>query len=477
MTGKAFTPRSGLPKGGMARNDKTMTVQAITPGCAGGLPFAYGSRHLVDLCVKRWSGGMESAVFRRAVRAGFAVTLLASSGLALAAGGDEVGLKPVTVEDKEYRFDSAEQHGISARVIARGLSHIYSLAFLPEGDALVVERGSRLRLLRRATSERPELATDAIGGVPEYSRQEHVHPDDVLGIQDIALDPGFSSNRLIYFTYNKPIGFDVKAGRLTVSSVLARARLDGMRLVEMKDLMLGEPVIGAGGSRIQFGRDGLVYVSVGALSTGDIMSAQRVDNIYGKVLRLNADGTPAAGNPFARHKGARPEILTYGHRDPLGLAIDPRSGVLLASEHGPQGGDELNQILPGRNYGWPVSTYGTEYGGSPLPQTPVKAGTQGPMMVWLPAIAPSGISFYSGDKFAHWKNNLFIASARRGQINGTGALIRVVFNENLQEMRQEVLLDGLHQRFKDVRQGPDGLLYAATDEDDAVIIRLSPLAE
>jgi glucose/arabinose dehydrogenase len=124
-----------------------------------------------------------------------------------------------------------------------------------------------------------------------------------------------------------------------------------------------------------------------------------------------------------------------------------------------------------------VSTYGTEYGGSPLPQTPVKAGTQGPMMVWLPAIAPSGISFYSGDKFAHWKNNLFIASARRGQINGTGALIRVVFNENLQEMRQEVLLDGLHQRFKDVRQGPDGLLYAATDEDDAVIIRLSPLAE
>ncbi|MBB4613969.1 PQQ-dependent sugar dehydrogenase [Novosphingobium taihuense] len=420
---------------------------------------------------------MGAAVFRRVVEAGFAVTLLASSGVAQAAGEEEVGLKPVAVEDREYRFDSAEQHGVSARVIARGLSHLYSLAFLPDGDALLVERGSRLRLLRGAISDKPDLVADGLGGVPDYSRQEHVHPDDVLGIQDIALHPGFASNRLIYLTYNKPMAFDAKAGRLTVATILARARLDGMRLVEMKDLMTGEPVIGAGGSRIQFGRDGLVHVSVGALSTGDIMSAQRVDNIYGKVLRLNDDGTPASGNPFARRKGARAEILTYGHRDPLGMAIDPQGGALLASEHGPQGGDELNQILPGRNYGWPISTYGNEYGGSPLPHAPVKAGTQGPNMVWLPAIAPSGIAFYSGERFARWKNNLFIASARRGQINGTGALIRVVFNDKLQELRQEVLFDGLHQRFKDVRQGPDGLLYAVTDEDNAVVLRLAPAPE
>lgn len=420
---------------------------------------------------------MGAGIFRSVVGAGFVVSLLASAGTVHAAGEEEVGLKPVPVEDKDYRFDSAEQHGVSARVIARGLSHIYSLAFLPGGDALVVERGVRLRLLRGATSDKPELVAEGIGGLPDYSKQDHVHPDDVLGIQDIALHPAFASNRMIYFTYNKPVAFDAKAGRLTVSSVLARARLDGMRLVEMKDLMTGEPVIGAGGSRIQFGREGLVYVSVGALSTGDIMSAQRVDNIYGKVLRLNDDGTPAAGNPFARRKGARAEILTYGHRDPLGLAIDPQTSALVASEHGPQGGDELNVILPGRNYGWPVSTYGNEYGGSPLPHAPVNAGTEGPTMVWLPAIAPSGIAFYSGDKFPHWKNNLFITSARRGQINGTGALIRVVFNDKVQELRQEVLLDGLHQRFKDVRQGPDGLLYAVTDEDSAVVVRLSPAAE
>jgi glucose/arabinose dehydrogenase len=417
---------------------------------------------------------VDLVVFKRWTITCLGASLLAITSAAHAAEEEEVGLKVVAIGDGEYYFDSAEQHGVSAQVVARGLSHIYSIAFLPGGDALVVERGVRLRLLRGATSERPELLADAISGVPDYSKQDHVHPDDVLGIQDIALHPDFSRNGLVYFTYNKPLAFDAKAGRLTVSSILARARLDGMRLGDVKDLMVGEPVIGAGGSRIQFGKDGMVYVSIGALSTGDIMSAQRVDNIYGKVLRLREDGTPAPGNPFLNRKGARPEILTYGHRDPLGLAIDPRSGALLASEHGPQGGDELNLILPGRNYGWPTSTYGNEYGGSPLPHEPVKAGTKGPMMVWLPAIAPSGIAFYAGDRFPLWKNNLFITSARRGQINGTGALIRVVFNDKLQELRQEVLLDGLHQRFKDVRQGPDGLLYTVTDEDDAAVIRLLP---
>ncbi|MBB3859340.1 glucose/arabinose dehydrogenase [Novosphingobium hassiacum] len=403
--------------------------------------------------------------------------VVALSSPALCADVEEVGLRPVPVADAPYSFDSAEQHDIRVQVIARGLAHGYSLAFLPGGDALIVERGARLRLLRGATSAKPELLPTAIAGVPDYSVQDHLHPDDVLGIQDIALHPQFASNGLIYFTYNKPITFDAKAGRLTVSSILASARLDGMRLTSVKDIMVGEPVIGAGGSRIQFGADGVVFVSVGALSTGDIMSAQRLDNIYGKVLRLRLDGSIPADNPFFGRKGARAEILTYGHRDPLGLAIDPRSGALIASEHGPQGGDELNHIQPGRNYGWPTSTYGNEYGGSPLPHAPVAPGTQGPMMTWLPAIAPAGIAFYDATRFAHWKNNLFIASARRGQINGTGAIIRVVFNDKLQELRQEVLLDSLHQRFKDIRQGPDGLLYALTDEADSIVVRLAPSAE
>lgn len=404
-------------------------------------------------------------------------SLAALSGSALASDVEEVGLRPVVIDQAEYRFDSAEQHGITVQVIARGLVHGYSLAFLPGGDALIVERGVRVRRLRGATSAKPELLSTAIAGIPDYTGQDHLHPDDVLGIQDIVLHPQFARNGQIYFTYNKPVGFDATAGRLTVSSILASARLDGMRLAGMKDLVVGEPVIGAGGSRILFGADGLVYASIGALSTGDIASAQRLDNIYGKVLRVGQDGSIPADNPFFGQKGARPEILTYGHRDPLGLAIDPRSGELLASEHGPQGGDELNHILPGRNYGWPDSTYGNQYGGSPLPHAPVAPGTQGPIMTWLPAIAPSGISFYDATRFGQWKNNLFITSARRGQINGTGAIIRVVFNDQLQELRQEVLLDGLHQRFKDIRQGPDGLLYALTDEDNSIVVRLAPAAE
>ncbi len=238
-------------------------------------------------------------------------------------------------------------------------------------------------------------------------------------------------------------------------------------------MLVGAPAIGVGGSRILFGEDNVVFVSVGGLSTGDMESSQRIDNIYGKVLRIRPDGTIPGDNPFVKVKGARPEIYTFGHRDPLGLAFEKASGSVIASEHGPQGGDEVNRILPGRNYGWPDYTYGVEYGGSPLPTTPVGPDTEPPIMVWIPAIAPAGITLYDGDKIPAWKGNLFIASARRGEIDGTGALIRVVFNDNLQEIRQESLLQGLHQRFKDVRQGPDGLLYALTDEIDSVLLRIS----
>jgi len=387
----------------------------------------------------------------------------------------EVGIMPVTVGPGPYYFDTAEQHDIRVDILARGLAHGYSLAFLPNGDALIVERGVRLRLLRNAIGERPTLVDTLVVGVPDFSGSQHIDPDDVLGIQDVALHPDFAKNQLIYYTFNRPVGFDAQAKRLYVATVLARARLQGLRLVDAQDLVVGESVHGAGGSRILFGQGNVVYVSVGALSSGDIDSAQRTDNIYGKVLRVRTDGTIPDDNPFVRVKGARGEIYTFGHRDPLGLAIEPGSGNVMASEHGPQGGDEINRILPGRNYGWPRYTYGTEYGGSPLPTAPVGPNTEPPIMIWIPAIAPSGIAFYGGDKIPAWKNSLFVASARRGEVNSTGALIRVVLNDKLQETRQESLLDGLHQRFKDVRQGPDGLLYALTDEDDSVLMRISPV--
>lgn len=387
----------------------------------------------------------------------------------------EVGITPAAVGAGPFQYDTAEQHDIRVDILARGLAHGFTVAFLPDRDVLIVERGARLRLLRNATGPSPELVTTPISGVPDFGGTAHAVPDDMLGLQDVALHPDFQKNQLLYYTYNRPAGFDAPSGRLRVATVLARARLQDMRLVEAKDILVGEPVQGAGGSRILTTNDKRVYVGVGALSRGDLEAAQRTDNIYGKVLRVDADGKIPDDNPFVQEKGARREIYSLGHRDVLGLAIDPRSGAIIGSEHGPQGGDEINHILPGRNYGWPRYTYGTEYGGSTLPTNPVGPGTEPPLTIWMPSIAPSGIAFYDADKIPAWKNNLFIASARRGQINGTGALIRVVLNEKLQEVRQEVLLDGLRQRFKDVRVGPDGLLYALTDESDSLLLRISPV--
>jgi glucose/arabinose dehydrogenase len=422
-------------------------------------------------------GNSKSSIsrVRRAACLSAAVLLAAAlSAPVIGAEPKEVGLEPVPVGEGPFYYDTAEQHGIRVDVLARGLARGYSFAFLPNGDALIVERGVRLRLLRNATGPKPELVATPVAGAPDFSSSENIHPDDVLGIQDVALHPNFANNQLLYYSYNRPVSYDASAKRLNVATVLARARLKGLQLADAEDLLVGEAAIGVGGTRILFGKDNEIFFSVGGLSTGDIESVQRTDNIYGKVLRVRANGTIPDDNPFVNVKGARAEIYTLGHRDPLGLAFERQSGSLIASEHGPQGGDELNRILRGGNYGWPKYTYGVEYGGSPLPTTPVGPGTEPPVMIWMPAIAPAGIAFYDGDKIPAWKDNLFIASARRGEVNGTGGLVRVVFNDRLQELRQETLLGDLHQRFKDVRQGPDGLLYALTDEAESVLLRIGP---
>jgi glucose/arabinose dehydrogenase len=419
-------------------------------------------------------------VFRRSsIRGAAWLASVAAIGMVhshSASSAESIGIEPVRVGAGPYHYDTAEQHDIRVDVLARGLEHAYSLAFLPNGDALVVERGTRLRLLRNVTDAKPMLVAEPVAGAPNFTDNKQVSPEDVLGLQDVALHPQFAKNRLVYYTFNRPVSFDAVAKRLRATTVLARARLDGMKLVDARDLIVGEAVQDSGGSRILFGKDNIVYVSVGAVSRGDIQTAQRTDNIYGKVLRVRDDGSIPEDNPFFKTAGARAEIYSLGHRDPLGIAIDPRTGNLIVSEHGPLGGDEINRILPGRNYGWPTYTYGTDYEGSPLPRVPVGPDTEPPAMIWMPAIAPSGIAFYDADKIPAWKNNLFVASARRGEIDRTGSLVRVVLDAKLQEVRQEQLLLNLHQRMKDVRQGPDGLLYVLTDEDDSVLIRISPVS-
>jgi glucose/arabinose dehydrogenase len=202
--------------------------------------------------------------------------------------------------------------------------------------------------------------------------------------------------------------------------------------------------------------------------------AQDSNTVYGKVLRLLEDGKVPADNPFAGKAGVRPEIYSLGHRDQLGLTIHGPSGAVIAAEHGPNGGDEVNVILPGRNYGWPKFTFGRSYEGPRMGDSPVAAGIEPPLVIWIPSIAPTGLTFYTGDRLAAWKGNLFVGSARRGEVPRTGGLERVVVNDKLEELRRETLLSELHQRIRDVRQGPDGLLYVLTDEDDGALLRIEP---
>ena len=192
------------------------------------------------------------------------------------------------------------------------------------------------------------------------------------------------------------------------------------------------------------------------------------------MLRVREDGSIPKDNPFVGRSGARPEIYSYGHRDQLGLTVQASSGTVLAAEHGPNGGDEVNLILPGRNYGWPLVSFGRAYDGPRISDSPVAEGVEQPLVLWLPSIAPTGLTFYEGDRYPAWKGNLFVGSARRGEVPRTGGLERVVLNGKLEELRRETLLTELHQRIRDVRQGPDGLLYVITDEDDGALLRLEP---
>lgn len=378
----------------------------------------------------------------------------------------QIGIAPVTL-DGSYTFDTAEQHGIRVSVVAHGLPHPFSLAFLPNGDALVTERGGRLRLVRGATGSNPVLEPQPVAGIPEQPAFR------TGGLHEIALHPQFAANGLVYFTFNKAgeAAAGGPPGQRQSAVALFRARYDGKSLSDVREIFTGEWQNGASGSRLAFGPDGAIYMTTGAPFD---MKAQSADNVYGKVLRLNADGGVPKDNPFANRSGARGEVFSLGHRDQLGLTVHAQTGQVLSAEHGPNGGDEVNVIMPGRNYGWPTVTFGRDYEGPRLTESPVAPGIEQPLLLWIPSIAPTGMTFYTGDRLPAWKGNLFVGSARRGEIPQTGGLERIVVNEKLEELRRERLLTELHQRIRDVRQGPDGLLYVITDEDDGAVLRIEP---
>ncbi len=383
-----------------------------------------------------------------------------------------VGIAPVTLTQHEYVFDTAEQHRLRVTVVARGLPHPFSVALLPDGDALISERGGALRLLRNALGKPGSptvLEAQPVPGLPPIET-----PFRLAGLHDLALDPDFAQNGQVFFTFNLPgtpvTGADGKSGRPQARMAVMRGHFDGKALSDVRQIFVGKSAT-ASGSRLTFGADGMLYISIGA-AFGD--AAQHLDNTVGKVLRITPDGHIPPDNPFVKRPGAEPSIYTYGHRDPLGLTVHPVSGALLNAEHGPNGGDEVNLVLSGHNYGWPLVTFGRDYNGAELSASPVAPGVDAPLLVWLPSIGPSGLLVYSGERFPAWKNNLFVGSVRRGEVPRTGGLERVVLNDKMQDLRRETLLTQLHQRIRDVRQGPDGLIYVLTDEDDGALLRLSP---
>jgi len=397
-----------------------------------------------------------------ALLAGAALTAATASGQPAA-----IGFSPADTGNGPFEFETAEQDGIRVEAVVSGFRRPFSLAFLPDGDALISERGIGLRLVRDATGSRGRTAlVDApVSGGPARGSGRSG------GLHDVVPHPEFASNRYLYYTYNAD-GPPTADGEATYAVTLARARYADGALSDNRVLFSGEAVPNASGSRIAFAPGGYLFMTTGA-PFGD--EAQRLDNVYGKILRLTWDGEVPADNPFAGRPGARPEIYTLGHRDQLGLTVHPGTGAVVAVEHGPNGGDELNLVVPGRNYGWPEYSFGRSYEGPRHSQRPVGPDTELPLVLWLPSIGPSGLQFYSGDRFPEWRGNLFVGSARRGEIPGTGSLERIVFNENLEELRRESLLGPLRARIRDVRQGPDGLLYVITDDASPVLLRISPL--
>ena len=349
---------------------------------------------------------------------------------------------------------------IRVTVVTRGLSHPWSMTWLPDGNMLVTERSGNVRIVRDGV-----LDPEPISGVPT------VHAVRLSGLMDVLLHPDFENNQFVYLTYTKNLNQDP----LEVATTVARGRLVGNSFVGMEDILVADtwPGNGGSGSRIAFGPDGMLYMTTGA-SNGN--AAQDPSNLRGKILRLTDDGSPAPGNPFEGRPQYAPEVFSMGHRNSLGLAFHPGTGELWNSEMGPNGGDEVNIIQPGANYGWPDISFGRTYEGPFVSPIPWREGITLPFAYWVPGISPSGLSFYTGGEyFPAWNNSVFIGALSQGQIRGTGHLVRVQFDENGNERRRESMFVDLAQRIRDIRQGPDGFLYLLTEENDGAILRLEPV--
>lgn len=375
---------------------------------------------------------------------------------------NDLFLSEPALGDGPWVLDTAQER-IRVSVVARGLEWPWSIAVLPNGDLLVTERVGRLRIVRDGT-----LDPDALRGTPPVVIGQQ------SGLYDVVLHPDFETNGLVYLTYAKRL----ETGNAKTLAI-ARGRFDGAALSGVEDIFEAEAPIdldsdfggSSQGGRMAFDRDGFLYLTVADRSFGYTDEAQDPTNHGGTVLRLNDDGSVPPDNPFVGRAGFLPEIYSYGHRNPQGLAIHPETDTPWVSEHGPQGGDELNVVLPGRNYGWPRVSHGLDYEGVAIGDGSATAdGYEGPLVHWSPAIGPSGLMFYTGDAFPAWVGSAFIGGMGRV---AAGHLERQVFTDK-GPIGGEIILGTLQQRIRDVRQGIDGSLYLITEYADAALLRIEP---
>ena len=350
---------------------------------------------------------------------------------------------------------AAPKTQVKVETVAQGLVHPWALQFLPDGRMLVTERPGRMRLTGKEGRLSPPLE-----GVPQVVAQNQG------GLLDLALSPDFARDGLIYFSYSEPRG----GWRNGTSVGRAKLRLggDSGSLDDVKIIFRQQPAASGGlhfGSRLAFASDGTLFVTLGERFQRDY--AQDLSRHWGKVIRINPDGSVPKDNPFVGHDQARPEIWSYGHRNPQSAAIHPETGRLWIVEHGAQGGDEINIPQAGRNYGWPVITYGVDYSGAKIGVGTHKEGMEQPIYYWDPSIAPSGMAFYTGDLFPRWKGNLFVGALAQQH------LARLVLDGE-RVVAEEKLLTDVGERIRDVRQGPDGALYVLTDSPEGRVLRVIP---
>jgi len=400
-------------------------------------------------------------------------------------GGAPVNARPLGDGPWEYGVGAARYR---VTVVTKGVVNPWGIAFLPDGDLLVTERPGRLRVIRKGV-----LDPTPLGPLPDMLAE------GLGGMMDVSLHPQFAQNRLIYFTYSKrhadPQQCLPEAERqqlpqrdpkraCSATTAVARARWDGgSTLADVKDVIVTNgwhggpgspagigPATGSYGSRLAWDKAGMLYVTTG--DRNYVQFSQDPMNHNGKILRLRDDGSVPPDNPFVGRAGYLPEIYTLGHRNPLGLYFHPMTGELWSTEEGPQGGDELNRIEAGKNYGWATVSLGRNYDGTVVGKGFTAPGMEDPVVFWVPAIANSGLSFYDGDKFPGWRGHAFVGAMRAG----TGQFIaRVVFNaKGLPTGRDHSILAELRQRIREVKPGPDGLIYVLTDEQAGAVLRIEP---